>query len=225
MSYAQTNIQLYNRLRRDGYSDEGIIRIHKAYELTMRLFAGQFRPSGKTFIAHLVGTASILGSLGPAIDLVAAGLLHAAYVQGDFGSDETGITDAKRKLVRDTVGEKVEEYLIRYTSFQWRSKSLPAIHESVETMGAIDRDVLLMRLANQLEDLLDFGILFSPAAEYRKKSMERYNHLVMDMANQLGFPSLAKELDRVAREIISANIPGSLRNETGLGRLRKPDEL
>jgi (p)ppGpp synthase/HD superfamily hydrolase len=34
--------------------------VASAYELTATLMTGQFRASGKTFIAHLVGTASIL---------------------------------------------------------------------------------------------------------------------------------------------------------------------
>ncbi|NJL09589.1 MAG: hypothetical protein HC908_03480 [Calothrix sp. SM1_7_51] len=61
--FAQTNIQLFNQLHREGYSSTDLSLIANAYSLAMELFTGTFRPSKKTFIAHLVGTASILASL------------------------------------------------------------------------------------------------------------------------------------------------------------------
>ena len=76
--YAQTNIQLLNQLHRANYTADDLHLVRTAYELAMRLFCGQFRASGKTFIAHLVGTASVLGSLRVGAALIAVGLLHAA---------------------------------------------------------------------------------------------------------------------------------------------------
>ena len=72
-------------MRKAGYSTEDQLYIAKAYELSMALFTGQFRGTGKTFTAHLVGTASILVSLQMPLPLIAAALLHAVYLQGDFG--------------------------------------------------------------------------------------------------------------------------------------------
>jgi len=43
-----------------GYDEQEIAAVKNSYELAMTLFTGRFRGSGKTFIAHLVGTASIL---------------------------------------------------------------------------------------------------------------------------------------------------------------------
>ena len=62
-SCAQTNIQLFNQLRRDAYSDGDLNLVRHAYESAMVLFSGRFQPSGKSFIAHVVGTASILAWL------------------------------------------------------------------------------------------------------------------------------------------------------------------
>ena len=62
------------------------------------LFAGLFLPSGKTFIDHLVGAAGILlPYLHMPVELVAAGLIHAAYLHGDFGGATKGISEIKRK--------------------------------------------------------------------------------------------------------------------------------
>ena len=109
-TFAQTNIQLVNQLYRDRYTLAELGPIFASYELAMRLFTGRFRASGKTFIAHLIGTASILGSLRASSNLVAAGLLHAIYATGDFGDGVQGISNAKREQVRATVGEEVEEF-------------------------------------------------------------------------------------------------------------------
>src|SRR5208282_2979363 len=79
-TYAQTNIQLINQLRGESYATSDLRVVVDSYELAALLLTGRFRASGKTFIAHLVGTASILGSLHAPAPLVAAGLLHAVYL-------------------------------------------------------------------------------------------------------------------------------------------------
>lgn len=205
--YAQTNIQLFNQLRREGYSNEDLLCVFKAYELAMQLFTCFFRPSGKTFIAHLVGTASILGSLRVSAEVAAAGLIHAVYDEGDFGSIKRGISNAKREQVRRAVGEKVEEYVARYAALRWNPKTISAVRDGLDTLDLIDRNVLLIRLTNELEDHFDLGVLYCPNADVRKQSAKRRGLVIVDMADKLGFPTLAVELDRVFREIVSGKIP------------------
>src|SRR5512137_1853160 len=90
----QTNIRLYNDLLARGYPDRDIRCLQAAYDLSMRLFTSRFRASGKPFLAHVVGTAGILGLLQAPGPVLAAGLLHAAYTHGDFGDGRTGFSDA-----------------------------------------------------------------------------------------------------------------------------------
>jgi hypothetical protein len=61
--FAQTNLQLFHQLRNAGYDEADLVCIHQAYQLACQVFTGFFRGSGKPFIAHLVGTASILATL------------------------------------------------------------------------------------------------------------------------------------------------------------------
>ncbi len=119
-NYAQTNIQLYNQLRDKGYSKQEINAVYQAYELAIQLLGCLFRTSGKTFIAHLVGTASILGSIHVPANIVVAGLLHAAYVRGDFGNIKGGLYDKNRDgvrsvknrdRVRSVIGQKAEKHV------------------------------------------------------------------------------------------------------------------
>lgn len=212
--YAQTNIQLFNQLRREGYSNTDLSCIFKAYQLTMRLFTGSFRASGKTFIAHLVGTASIVVSLHLPANVVAASLLHAAYINGDFGDGRKGISQTKRKQVRDVVGEEIEGYIARYTAFQWNEKTIPDICDRINSLDAIDRDVLLIRLANELEEYLDLGIIYCGDVKYQRYINHSGNSIVK-IAERLGFPMLANELETVFKETFAAEIPPEVSNQSG----------
>jgi (p)ppGpp synthase/HD superfamily hydrolase len=215
-SFAQTNIQLLNQLCDDGYSTTEILPIVTSYETAMRLFTGLFRASGKTFIAHLVGTASILGRLRASSSVVAAGLLHAAYSSGDFADGRKGITNSRRDWLRSRVGTEIEEYVSRYAALKWTQDTAPVIWREIENLQFIDRDVLLIRLANELEEFMDFGILYS-GEERRRQSTDgnAVERLMVQMAEKLGYPVLAAEMDKAFSETIRAEIPSALRGGYG----------
>ena len=209
-AYAQTNLQLFHQLSRDDFSDRDLLLVFKAYDLAMRLFTGYFRPSGKTFIAHLVGTASILGSVSRSSELVAAGLLHAAYDEGDFGSSRKGITPAKRRQVRHTIGVESEECIFRYAALPWNLETIAALSDRLDALDPIDRAVVLMRLANELEDHLDLGILYCPNVEARRRTAERRGPLLVALADRLGLPALSRELEEAFSATASGRIPSAL---------------
>ncbi|MGE5215796.1 MAG: DUF6817 domain-containing protein [Chloroflexota bacterium] len=214
-AFAQTNIQLINQLWSGGYSAGEIESVNTSYEVAMRLFTGLFRASGKTFIAHLVGTASILGSNRVSSNIVAAGMLHAAYSSGDFGDGKGGITDAKRTWLQAIVGNEIEAYLAGYTKLIWNEQTPAAILEGMDVMGALDREVLLIRLANELEECLDLGILYCGAEKQRLARSDGVGALMIQMAKLLGFDALAIQLDEAFREAAGAEIPPSLRKSSG----------
>lgn len=214
--YAQTNLQLFNQLCSEGYSSTELSLIFSAYQLATSIYTGWLRPSGKTFIAHLVGTASILSSLHAPAPVVAAGLLHAAYFSGNLaGKKKRGISEAKRKqLMIQTVGSEVEAYITRYTDMKWNKQTIPTIYANLDSLDPIDRDVVLMRLANELEEYLDFGLLYCAQAK-QEKYTNHSDHLVVEIAEKLGFPSLAVELKTMYKETATAKIPLELRNHGG----------
>jgi hypothetical protein len=212
-AYAQTNIQLFNQLSRAGYRSADLEYLYRAYELTIRLFTGQFRASGKTFIAHLVGTASILVALRAPSPLVAAGLLHAAYTQGDFGKGGRGISSTKRLRLIQVLGEQAEQYVAQYTAQSWNKAAIAVVYEKLMTLNAIEWDIILLCLANTLEDHLDLGMRYSEDSQ--RIGDGRYTDasrvLQVGMAEQLGFPELAAELMRVFDEHAAADVHASLR--------------
>ena len=209
--YAQTNLQLYTQLRAAGYSEAQLAGVRSGYDLMMRLCSASFRGSGKPLLSHLVGTASILGSIGQSATVVTAGLLHAAYALGDFGDGRLGMTPAKRDRVRDAVGPELEDLVARYTSFDWNRNTIPQIRARVASLTPIERDVLVIRLANELEDHLDFGVLYCGNGEKRREYIRSPLNQSVDMARSLGLTELAAELDRAFGETLAAELPSTLR--------------
>jgi (p)ppGpp synthase/HD superfamily hydrolase len=210
-SYAQTNVQLFNQLRSEGYSKKERQSVLAAYEFAMRLFPGLFLPSGKPFIDHLVGTASILASLRVPIEIVTAGLIHAAYRHGIFGGLNNGISEAKRREVRRAVGAVVEDYVARYDRLLWSEETAVASRDALDQLLPIDRDVFLIRLVNELEHVLDLGGLYYARSEKEQRwhqgDLERVGPILMEMSVRLGFPSLAAEMDRIFKITRTAEIP------------------
>ncbi|MDJ0712602.1 MAG: HD domain-containing protein [Prochloraceae cyanobacterium] len=207
IKYAQTNLQLFNQLRNQGYSDSDLSSIQSAYHAAVYLYTGCFRPSGKTFLSHLVGNASILASLGCPAKIVAAGMLHAAYYCGGFGENKKGITPTKRQKLIEAVGEEVEEYVARYTKLEWNQNNISVLQQRLDSLDKIDREVLLMRLANELEEYLDLGLLY--CKDKQQEYFDRHPQIVA-MAEKLGFPALAAELAMAHAEMAKATIPPEL---------------
>jgi len=210
---AQTITKLLREIQLGGGNDELLRTVLRAYELAMRLFTGSYSGSGKTTIAHLVGTASILHELHAPTAVVAAGLLHSAYMTGDFGDGDFRITRTKREKVKSAIGSSVEEYMFRFANLRWWPNTIPSIFASMDTLGSLDRDVLLIRLADDLDRHRDLGALYLYRDSTEAREFIRScGDTTMVMARKLGYPALAEGLDQVFRETLSAEIPAFLRD-------------
>jgi (p)ppGpp synthase/HD superfamily hydrolase len=207
--YAQTIPQLYCQLQRAGYSVGEMCCIRDAYELAMVLFSGRFQASGKAFISHVVGTASILASLQLPAEVVAAGLLHNAYRNGDFGDGRRGISDARREQVRRVVGNEVEQYVAGFATLRWNLHTLSVIRDRPYDLDPIDRSVILLRLADHLEHLLDLDPLYSGNIGLNQYMAEGTSILI-DTAENLGFTTLAAALRQAFDETRSTTLPAEL---------------
>ena len=90
-------------------------------------------------------------------------------------------------------------------------------------MTSVQRDVLLVRLANELEDHLDLGILYTGDAERRRQYMRTHLSLCVEMAAWLGAPELAEALTATFEEVAAAEMPAGLqRPEDGSFRVPPP---
>jgi Domain of unknown function (DUF6817) len=198
--YAQTNLQLFDQLQKAGYSATELVLICDAYSLAMRLYSGYFLASGRTEIAHGVGTASILGVLKAPASVVAAGLIHNAYDNGDFGSYRYGVTAAKRKVIVHALGEDVERYVQRFHILRTQRQSPAAPIGAIDSLNDIERFALLIDLSERLEhDLNDGGL------QQYKKYVDLNGHNMVDVAQKLQFPHLADAILDATRDRSAAN--------------------
>jgi (p)ppGpp synthase/HD superfamily hydrolase len=211
--FAQTNLQLFNQLSSLGYGAPALRSTRHGYEHAMQLFTGQFRASGKTFLAHLVGTASILASWHAEPDVVIAGLLHAAYLSGDFGTSNMA---AKREDLVARVGPIVEAYVYEYTTLESSFGSRQELVRQAAAASSNARRAVLMRLANELEELLDLAPLY--IGEFRRRHQLEMSRLCLDIARELGFESIADEYARELAAIEVAPVPERLATDRGRNR-------
>ncbi|HEY2988589.1 MAG TPA: SMP-30/gluconolactonase/LRE family protein [Candidatus Binatia bacterium] len=213
-SYAQTNVQLFNQLRSGGYSDADLSLVRDAYELAMALFTGRFQPSGKLFIAHVVGTASILASLRLPAQVVAAGLIHNVFETGDFGDGREAISTARREKIRRVLGPAGEEYVASFSRLSWKSPTIRLARDHPDELAPVDRNGLLILFADHLEHLLDLDALY-----YGNGVGQSYvynSKIAAEIAEKLGLRQLASELEATIREVEFAKLPVEL----SLNRIR-----
>ncbi len=192
---AQTNIQLYEQLRRAGYGDDAVAAAARAYAFAQPLFSARFRGSGRPFLCHLVGTASILARDGARIEEVTAGLLHAAYEAGLFAYEmHRTVAPRKRAAVREAVGEASEALIAAYTALPWTGSTL----ERLAASGARSPDeesLLRLRLANELDDLADGGLRYAGREKASLVDDASNRERLIALARQVGMPQLAAELE------------------------------
>jgi hypothetical protein len=202
--FAQTNVALAVQLQALGWSEADRLAVRRGYELAMRLFTGHFRPNGNTFLAHLVRTASILAAVPAPTPVVVAGLLHAAYTHGEFGDGRRPASADKRAEVRAAIGDESERLVHRYGTLPWRDV---VSARSARALSAEDQVVMLVRLANELDEGLEAtGPDVSPSDAERAGNKLR---ACAETARDLGHATLAGALDEVGVALGHARLAGS----------------
>ena len=212
MPYAQTNLQLFNQLSAARWGGSELAGAGRAYELAMELFTGQFRANGKPFLSHLVGTASALAAAGRPPSVVLAGLLHAVYAQGEWGDGRSRVAEERRARVRQVVGAEVEDLVHRYTLLVWNERTIPELRARADQLGGPEAEVVVMRLANLLDDYLDLGMAYSHKGEKAKLAPPHLADAV-ELAERLGLTQLAADLRLVLAENAEADLPAALVRE------------
>jgi (p)ppGpp synthase/HD superfamily hydrolase len=188
----QTNLQLYALLLEAGRDATELRSVRDAYALATQLFAGLMRPEGRPFVCHIVGVAGILAMLDASLPTVVGGLLHSAYTHGDFGRGCGEVHHAARDRVRAAVGGEIEGIVSAYAALSWNAPSVDRYAAEVGETRAGTRRILVIRLANELEDALDDGLRLSRKSENPHRAIVVDNLVTLAMA--LGQPRLAMAL-------------------------------
>jgi hypothetical protein len=115
------------------------------------------------------------------------------------------MTDKKREQVRAACGIDAERLVARYAALPWNQATIQATIDHPDALTDEERTVFLMRLANEVDDSLDHGSLYSRKAEYMAR--HRSAHLMGQIALGLGYESLAGALDELFSDVRSAAVP------------------
>ncbi len=196
VSFAQTNIQIYNQMKLLEYDDRDIEKVRCAYVLAMRLFSGQFRANEKPQLAHLIGVASILAAQKAKGHIVAAGMLHSAYSHGEWGDSLRGRTDTKASEIRNAVGKDAEALVSCYQSQRYTTEHIRSLRGKFDTLSELERDALLVELADVLEEFVDSGIKYCDHVKHGPESgnREAVQFVTVETAAVLRYPDLARDL-------------------------------
>jgi hypothetical protein len=190
---AQTNLQLYNQMLSQGRSIEELAQAKSAYDLASLIYSGHYQADGKPFVSHTVGVASILSQLGMPIDVIAFGLVHNVYGNGDFGDGrQHRSTPARRLRVRQAVGPQVEALVHRFRHFRITAGTIDRIEAELDSYGEFERHLVLTDLADHLEKYADDGVLFFGDSRWVTDDVMLYGDRMIAMAERLGQPKLAE---------------------------------
>jgi GT2 family glycosyltransferase len=91
---AQDRCALREQAMERGYGESEVRALDWVADFATSLFDGLYRPDGRPFLNHVIGTASALVRYELELDIVLAGLLHAAFTHRPARMTETQLTAA-----------------------------------------------------------------------------------------------------------------------------------
>ncbi len=223
MRVAQTNIQLYNQLRRQELGRDELVLVHRAYELLTTLYSGYYQGDGKPFVAHGVGVASILAGLGQPADIVATGLLHGVYGNGDFGDGADGQpTPSRRAIVREAAGPWVEQLVYRFTRLRLHPDTIEHDRRALADLDETARRLQIVAIVDHVEKYIDLGVLYFGDDAEIVEWTDRIGDDLVELANQLGQPRLAELVSTAFAQAAAEadSVPTELRVSDGRRHLK-----
>lgn len=206
--FAQTIIQLLNQLDAAEYPPSQIEQVRSAYATATELFAGCFRESGKTFLSHLVGTASILVAFGAEISFVVAGLLHAAYRVGRFPRNAGRDFAAWRRWMARRTGAQAEAVVLEYSYLEFATARAAAMESEIDRMRLNLARAVLVRIANNIEDHLDLGLAY---CRNSGAALDQWWPVYEQVTTRLHYADMLAVLQSMREEVRNTRIPDGIR--------------
>jgi hypothetical protein len=181
MNLPQTNLQLYCQLMCGGASPATLHSVRCAYDVARQLFGDAFRPNHKSFLSHLVGTAAALASWNEPPASVVAGMLHSAYLYGQFGDGRRGITAQRRRWMAERIGRDAEELVAEFTQTTWH---VPWPLLLARINDPRPRQLLVIKLADTLDELVDGGPTYSVCKQlpFGCRDLAETRHVALQLA-------------------------------------------
>ena len=176
----------------------------RVYDFAETITDGLYRPQGQPFVTHLVRTASITLAEQQPTPAVLAAMAHSSYELHRFAGSRRGPVSRRRRAeVATAVGDDVEAMIWAYHATRWRIAELDDHVRAADTYDERTRQVLVMRMANELEDLLDLAPLLSRAERPPVGA-------VAAVARKLGHDQLAAEIEEAESASATTALPEGL---------------
>ena len=217
--------------RQRGWDETVLSQLHHAYACAEEWFDGFYRGQGQPFICHLVRTASIVLAEEQTVEAVIASLLHSSYALGRFQNRRLEkATEAERPMLQQQVGKEVEQIILDFQQFPWYCvEALDQHLELIDTYGEKEHRLLVIRLANELEDHLDLNMAYRGTRSFQE-GIEGYGPCCVALAKRLGRIRLAGELEETFTAHREAQIPEALQTKKHFsykwpGRIQKEEGL
>jgi (p)ppGpp synthase/HD superfamily hydrolase len=194
--FAQNYPQLMNQARALEFSQAELLQLRSAFELAQRSSRDLYRAEGCPLLNHLVRTASITLAQTRDIQLGVVALLHATYVLQDFdNSTHSRNMHKRRQEVRAEFGDVTEALLWDYETMPWHTVQHIDDHmRSFARKNASDKKILYLHVVNELEDHMDNAMEYTSLK--RKARRDKYFEKCIELANMLGHPTLALEIQK-----------------------------
>ena len=208
-SFAMTYPQLMNQAVASGLAEPDLVRLRDAHELALGLVDGLYRKYSTPFLCHVIRTASITLTETRSMDVVLAALLHAVYFLNTFeASSRRGPREADRVLLRARIGSAAEELVTLYGETPWHQTDVLEAHAAnAESHSHRTRKLLLLMLANELEDHLDAAEAYAANGA----PDDRHAAACVALSEALGHHALASDLGEAFDLCRTASVAPPLR--------------
>ena len=207
-SFAMTFPQLVAQAMSLGMDEPALGLLRRGYDLAEQIFDGMYRGQGTPFVNHLVRTGSIVMAQGQPMEVVIAGMLHGVYLLDRFeGSRRRKPQSADRAYLQREIGQNVEALVWGYAHLGWHNREVIEAHlANFDSYGTDKQSMLVIQLANELEDYLDLAMLYVGRFPYCQH-IEKYGDLCVEMAVRLGLPTLGQALRTAYDATLSHRLP------------------
>ena len=205
-----------------GSSSEDVNTVSMAYEFARDAHDGLRRESGELYIEHDLAVAHTTCNLGMDVDTITASLLHdvllmhtsldEAAIRKQFGIEIAGLVAALGKLTPYTDKHAQDR----------DDKTLEAIRRAIFTIIDGDTRVILIHLADRLQDLRKASDL--PNEKQREIALEARD-IHAPLANRLGIWQVKWELEDLAFRYLEPEQYRAIANQIAERRLERDQRI
>lgn len=162
----QTITDLIELAHARGYTAGDMINIKSAHWTALLLSSGGYRPCGRPFINHLIGTASVLIHFGFETRLIVAALLHAAYTHAPRlrGSARETVDTVTRIL--GGADSPIDRMVRAYTLRDERWTELARLDDWQHVATTEDADTAIIAMASLIEMRLSGEVRSTGRTDY-----------------------------------------------------------